>query len=263
MAATADPTSTPGHVTLYTNDRLAALSPLKLALMADQRRAGMALSEAEPIAIVGLGCRFPGAPDPLAFWRLLRDGVESVVTVPADRWDADALYDPNPDRPGHACTKLGSFLQDIDRFDPQFFGIAPREAWQMDPQQRLVLEVVWEALEHAALAPEKLAGTATGLFLGISASDYVHVFLKAQDLDGLTANSGTSGALCVAAGRVSYALGFQGPAVALDTACSSSLVALHLACQSLRRAECDTALAGGVNLILTPLTTVAFSRAHI
>jgi len=240
------------------------LSPLKLALMADQRRASLALSDAEPIAVVGMGCRFPGAPDPQAFWRLLRDGVESIAAVPPDRWDADALYDPDPDRPGHSCTRLGSFLTGIDRFDPQFFGISPREAWQMDPQQRLVLEVVWEALEDAGIAPEKLAGTLTGLFLGISAADYAHLFLKSQgDVNGLTPNSGTAAAFCVAAGRVSHALGLQGPAVALDTACSSSLVSVHLACQSLRRSECDTALAGGVNLMVTPHSMVAFSRAHM
>jgi len=210
----------------------------------------------EPLAIIGLGCRFPNAPDTAAFWKLLCDGVDSISPVPGDRWDADALAgDPEPP-PG-----VGGFLANVDGFDAGFFGIAPREVVRMDPQQRLFLEVAWEAFESAACSTERLAGSATGVFLGISNSDFGHAFMT--DRASLDAYTGTGSALSMAANRLSYILGLQGPSMAVDTACSSSLVALDLACQSLRSGRCDRALAGGVNLILGPELTLAFTRARM
>jgi len=225
--------------------------------------AGAAASPAEPIAVVGLGCRFPGeASDPESFWRLLRDGVDAITEVPPDRWDVDAYYDPDPDAPGKMYTRHGGFVRDIGRFDAPFFGISPREAAGMDPQQRLLLEVGWEALEHAGMAPERLMGSRTGVFVGISSADYAQLHLRRGD-PAVDAYFGTGNALSVAAGRLSYILGLQGPSLSVDTACSSSLVAVHLACQSLRSGECGLALAGGVNAILSPVATVNFCRARM
>ena len=205
----------------------------------------------EPIAIVGMGCRLPGsASNPDAFWAALRDGFDAVVEVPGDRWDIDAFYDPARDAAGKMYTRHGAFLDQVDRFDPQFFGIAPREAVSLDPQHRLLLEVTWEALEHAGMPPDALLGTKTGVFVGICSSDYGHLQLMAGEAPD--AYFGTGNALSAAAGRLSYVLGLQGPSLSVDTACSSSLVAVHLACQSLRRGECRVALAGGVNLMLAP-----------
>ena len=244
------------------------LSPLKQALVAlDEMQARLDAAERErrePIAIVGLGCRFPGDADsPEAFWQLLRNGVDAVAEVPKDRFDADAYYDPNPDAPGKISTRQGSFLRNVYHFDPQFFGISPREAASMDPQQRLLLEVAWEALEHAGVAPDSLSGSATGVFLGICRSDYTSLQLESGDPGRLDLYYASGQAHSVAAGRVSYVLGLQGPSIALDTACSSSLVALHLAVESLRRRECDLALAAGVNLILSPANGIAFSKARM
>ncbi len=217
----------------------------------------------DAIAIVGIGCRMPGGVvSPESFWTLLREGVDAVSEVPADRWNADAYYDPDPDSPGKMVTRWGGFVEDVDRFDPQFFGIAPREAAGMDPQQRLLLEVSWEALEHAGQAPDRLHGSNTGVFVGISTNEYLQLQIKAG-ASRLDAHAGTGGAVSVAAGRLSYSLGLQGPALAVDTACSSSLVAVHLACQSLQRGECDMALAGGVNLTLAPEANVILSRARM
>ncbi len=219
----------------------------------------------EPIAIIGLGCRFPmGANDPEAFWRLLRDGVHAISEVPRDRWDVDAYYDPDPSAPGKMYTRYAGFLDRVDTFDPHFFGIAPREAVSMDPQQRLLLEVTWEALEHAGIVPERLLGSLTGVFIGISTSDYALLQAAGHiDTGRIDAYSGTGNASSIASGRLSYTLGLQGPNMAVDTACSSSLVALHLACQSLRNGEAHLALAGGVNAILSPGTTINFSKARM
>jgi acyl transferase domain-containing protein len=217
----------------------------------------MERARTEPIAVIGLGCRFPGAPNPEAFWNLLRDGVDAVTEVPRARWNIDEYYDPDPDAVGKMCTRFGAFLAEVDRFDPYFFGISPREADSMDPQQRLVLEVAWESLEHAGQSAEALAGSTTGIFLGICTNDYASLFANPARIDTYMS---TGNALSVAAGRVSYLLGLQGPSMMVDTACSSSLVAVHLAVQSLRMGECGMALAGGVNLILSPLTTIALSR---
>ncbi|MCC7358230.1 MAG: amino acid adenylation domain-containing protein [Anaerolineales bacterium] len=215
----------------------------------------------EPIAIIGLGCRFPGAPDAEAFWQLLRDGVDAISVVPTDRWPVDELYAPEPGTRGKMSTRWGGFLDDVGHFDPHFFGISPREAARMDPQQRLLLEVAWEALENAGLPPDQLAGTNTGVFMGISSYDYSRLLFG--DPGRIDAYTGTGNAHSIAANRLSYTLDLRGPSLAIDTACSSSLVALHLACESLRRGESEVALAGGVNLILAPELTITFSQARM
>ena len=215
----------------------------------------------EPIAIIGIGCRFPGADGPAAFWRLLSGGVEAISEIPPDRWDADAFYDPDPSVPGTSVTRRAGFVPGIDQFDFQFFGISPRESAQMDPQQRLILEVAWEALEDAGQVPERLAGSDTGVFVGISTTDYAN--LRAGDLRIIDAYTGTGNALSIAANRLSYFYDFHGPSMAIDTACSSSLVAVHLACRSLRDGECSLALAGGVNVILSPALMINFTKARL
>jgi acyl transferase domain-containing protein len=247
-------------------ERISKLSPKRLALLAAELNSNLERlkrQSAEPIAIIGMGCRFPGgANDPDSFWRLLIEGRDGIGEVPPDRWDAESYYDPNPDVPGKASTRWGGFLTGVDGFDPEFFGISPREAVGMDPQQRLLLEVAWEALEHAAESPDRLAGTRTGVFVGLCNSDYYMIRREAGP-DSLDAYAATGNAHSVAAGRISYLLGLLGPSVALDTSCSSSLVAVHLACQSLRLGESNLALAGGVNVILTPDVTVTLSRSHL
>jgi 3-oxoacyl-(acyl-carrier-protein) synthase/acyl carrier protein len=218
---------------------------------------------AEPIAIIGLGCRFPGgANDPASFWKLLRGGIDAIRETPAQRWDVDEFYDPNPAAPGKMSTRWGGFLDDVDKFDAAFFGIAPREAASMDPQQRMFLEVSWEALEHAGQAPDRLFGSQTGVFLGVCTSDYMHLLHAAGDRARIDAYYGTGSAFSVASGRLSYVLGLQGPNLPVDTACSSSLVAVHLAAQSLRAGECRMALAGGVNMLLSPESMIYFSKVH-
>jgi acyl transferase domain-containing protein/acyl carrier protein len=214
----------------------------------------------EPIAIIGLGCRFPGAGGPEEFWQLLHNGVDAIGEVPRDRWDLDAYYDPDPNAAGKTYSRWGGFIGPVDGFDADFFGIAPREAVQMDPQHRLLLEVTWEALEHAGQAPRGLSGSQTGVFIGIGTNDYGRLFHGAESFDAYlpTGNAGS-----MAAGRLSYLLGLQGPSMSLDTACSSSLVSLHLACQSLRNGECRMALSGGVSIMLMPEITVSFSKARM
>ncbi len=215
----------------------------------------------EPIAIIGLSCRFPKAPNPAAFWDLLRNGIDAISEVPPERWNADAFYSLDPGAPGKVSSRWGGFLDHVDLFDPEFFGISPREAARMDPQQRLLLEVSWEALENAFLPPASLAGSRTGVFVGISSYDYSR--LQFEDPDQIDAYAGTGNAHSIAANRLSYVFDFRGPSMAVDTACSSSLVAAHLACQSLRSGELDLALAGGVNLVLTPELTITFSQARM
>jgi acyl transferase domain-containing protein/acyl-CoA synthetase (AMP-forming)/AMP-acid ligase II/acyl carrier protein len=217
--------------------------------------------KAEPIAIIGIGCHFPGADSPSAFWQLLQLGVDAIREVPSNRWNVDEFYHPNPATPGKMYTRWGGFLDSIEKFDAPFFGISPREAGLIDPQQRLLLEVCWEALEGAGQSPEQLAGSATGVFIGISNHDYSQ--LQLNQLTELNAYSGTGNASSVAANRLSYLLDLRGPSWAVDTACSSSLVSVHQACQSLRQGECQLALAGGVNLILTPQVTITFSQAGL
>ncbi len=242
------------------------LDPVRLALLElRELKAKLAAAErarSEPIAIVGTGLRFPGDADsPDSFWRLLREGRDGISEVPADRWDAAAFFDPDPDAAGKITTRFGGFLRHVDRFDARFFGVSPREAASIDPQQRLLLEVAWEALEHAAVAPSGLAGRHVGVFVGVSNSDYSRLLF--DDATAIDSHFATGSQLSVLAGRLSYLLGLRGPSLIVDTACSSSLVALHLACQSLRAGECELALAGGVNLILLPEITVANSRARM
>ena len=243
------------------------LSAEKQALLA-LRRMRARLEEidrlkTEPIAIIGASCRFPGGATSLdGYWQILRDGIEAVTEVPRERWDVDAYYDPDPETTGKTNTRRGGFVRQLDEFDPQFFGIAPREAVQMDPQHRLLLEVSWEALEHAGQAPDRLAGSRTGVFVGITGSDYAHLLLQADPAE-VDAYCVTGNSPNFAAGRLSYLLGLQGPSMTLDTACSSSLVAVHLACQSLRSGESRMALAGGTNVILTPEHTVLLSKARM
>jgi acyl transferase domain-containing protein len=244
------------------DDHAARLRRAALALDRMQRELDAAeRARSEPIAIVGLGCRFPGgASDPDAYWRLLRDGVDAIREVPGERWDAGRYHDPDPQTPGTTPGRHGAFLHGIDRFDPQFFGIAPREANAMDPQHRLLLEVAWEALEHAGIAATALRGTRGGVFIGLCVDDYASLGLRGGDPTRITAHDASGNALAFGAGRLSYVLGLHGPSLVLDTACSSSLVAVHLACRSLRAGECDLALAGGVQLNLTPEVTICLAR---
>jgi acyl transferase domain-containing protein/thioesterase domain-containing protein/acyl carrier protein len=220
-----------------------------------------AASAGEPIAIIGMGCRLPGADSPDAYWTLLNGGVDAVSEVPADRWDIDAYYDADPGERGKMNTRCGGFLQDIAGFDPQFFGISQSEADRMDPQQRLLMETAWEALEDAGIAPDTLAGSRTGVYVGISAGDYAA--LQLADARWADAYAGSGNAFSIAANRISYFLDLRGPSMAIDTACSSSLVALHQACAGLASGESSLALAAGVNLLLRPEITVAFSQARM
>jgi acyl transferase domain-containing protein/thioesterase domain-containing protein len=242
--------------------RLSKMSPIKLALAASELRARTAVVNAEPLAIIGLGCRFPGQADsPQSFWRLLREGLDGTCEVPAERWDVDAFYDPVPHTPGKMISRRGGFVENLREFDAEFFGISPREAITLDPQQRTLLEVAWETFEDAGIPPGDLAGSSTGVFVGISGIDYfMHLQSCNHEID---AYLGTGNALSVASGRLSYVFGLQGPCMSVDTACSSSLVAVHLACQSLRRGECDVALAGGTHRIILPHGSIGLSQAHL
>jgi acyl transferase domain-containing protein len=237
------------------------MSAVKLALLAQQLRQQTDDAEvfaAEPIAIIGMGCRFPGADSPAAFWDLLRDGGDAIREIPADRWDVDAFYDADPYRPGTMNTRWGGFLDGIDQFDAHYFGLSPREAARMDPQQRVVMEVAVEALERAGQPASRLAGSLTGVFVAATMADYSDRQLAA--LDEIDAYSVTGNVHCIIANRLSFALDLRGPSLALDTACSSSLVAVHMACQSLRNRESDMALAGGVNVVLSPEPTIAMAK---
>ncbi|WP_280272609.1 type I polyketide synthase [Nocardia wallacei] len=214
------------------------------------------------IAIVGIGCRLPGGADGAEdTWRLFRDGIDAITEVPVDRWDAAALYDADPETPGRMNTRWGGFLTDVEGFDAEFFGIAAREAARMDPQQRIVLETAWNALEDAGIGPRRLNGSPTGVFLGASTYDHGAAVLTPGVEVG--SSDGTGAALSVIANRLSYCLNLGGPSLTVDTACSSSLVAVHLACQSLRSGESELALAGGVNVVASPRIALSFSKGKL
>ncbi len=216
----------------------------------------------EPIAIVAVACRFPGAPDPDAFWEVLSGGVDAIREIPDDRFDIDEFYDPDPEAPGKIYSRFGGFLDGIDGFDPEFFGISPREAVWIDPQQRLMLETAWEGVERAGYSPAALRGSRSGIFVGVAANEYSQL-LSANSVEKIEPHFITGNALNAISGRVAFALGLEGPAVAVDTACSSSLVAVHQACQALHSGDCDLALAGGVNVLLSPVSIIAASRARM
>ncbi|MER0243628.1 beta-ketoacyl synthase N-terminal-like domain-containing protein, partial [Streptomyces sp. HSW2009] len=232
---------------------------------ADLRRTRQRLQELEtdrfePIAIVGMGCRYPGdVRSPAELWQLVAEGRDAISDYPTDRgWDPETLYDPDPDAPGKSYGRQGGFLYDAGDFDAEFFKMSPREALATDPQQRLVLETAWETLERANIDPHSLHKTATGVFVGCYSHDYDTLLTNASaEVEGYIPTGVFSS---VISGRVAYTLGLEGPAVTVDTACSSSLVAMHLACQSLRSGESSLALAGGVTVMATPMPFVTFSR---
>ncbi|WP_156765964.1 type I polyketide synthase, partial [Mycobacterium sp. E342] len=218
---------------------------------------------ASGFAIVGYAVRVPGAADASEFWDVLRQGRDAVSEVPPDRWNVEEFFDPDPDAAGKIVSRRAGFVDDVVGFDAPFFGVSAREVMLMDPQHRLLLETAWQAVEHSGTAPTALANTKTGVFVGLSTHDYLAMVSDELKYDAIDAYMAIGTAAAAAAGRISYRLGLQGPAVTVDTACSSSLVAVHQACQALRLGECDLALAGGANVLLSPATMMTFSRAHM
>ncbi|GAB2883510.1 type I polyketide synthase [Streptomyces mayteni] len=217
----------------------------------------------DSVAVVGMGCRLPGgAVDVEAFWDLLVSGRSGVVEVPADRWGLDGFFDPDPEAAGRSYSRHGGFVRGVREFDAALFGVPAEEAVGVDPQHRFVLEVAWEALEHAGIAPDSLRGSRTGVFVGMGGSDFERLRIASGGASAVDAYFATGSAQNMAANRLSFVLGLEGPSLVVDTACSSSLVAVHLACQALRSGECDTALVAGVNLMLSPGTTVALSQGR-
>jgi acyl transferase domain-containing protein len=242
------------------------LSPTKKALLAlkqmQQKLEALEREKYEPIAVIGMGCRFPGADHPEAFWQLLSNGTDAITEVPAQHWDAWQYYHPNFDVPGKICTVKGGFVPNLQEFDAAFFRIAPKEVVSLDPQQRLLLEVSWEALENAAINPESLKNSQTGVLIGICSTDYWHKLLNrpAKDIDAYLTTGNTHS---LASGRISHFLGLTGASISIDTACSSSLVAVHLAIQNLRDRSCNLAIVGGVNRIISPEVSINFTKAKM
>jgi 3-oxoacyl-(acyl-carrier-protein) synthase/thioesterase domain-containing protein/NAD(P)-dependent dehydrogenase (short-subunit alcohol dehydrogenase family) len=236
-----------------------------LAMQKLQARVNMLESaQREPIAIVGAGCRLPGGVrNPDEFWNLLKNGRDAIRPVPPSRWSIEKYFDPALGTPGKTVSRVGGYLEDVHEFDAEFFGISRREACEMDPQQRLLLETSWEAIENACIAAKSLAGSRTGVFVGVAAGDYVNLRIATESQAQIGSYTASSTSASVAGGRLAYVLGLHGPCVSIDTACSSSLAAIYLAVQSLRLRECDAALAGGVNLALSPFSTVALSQMRM
>ncbi len=232
--------------------RVAALTPEQRAQLGARLGIAQQRPELSPIAVIGVGCRFPGADSPEEFWRRLCEGFDAIRTAPADRWEADKYFSTDKGAPGKSNSRWGGFLDRVDQFDREFFGLSPREAAHMDPQQRLLLETAWEALEDAGQMTDRLPGCAAGVFVGAQSHSSDYYMMQARDRERLDTYTATGTAHSILANRLSFLLDLRGPSLAVDTACSSSLVAVHLACQSLRLAESDLAIAGGVNLILTP-----------
>ncbi|NUM68448.1 type I polyketide synthase [candidate division KSB1 bacterium] len=247
--------------------RIANLTPEKRALLEKRLKEKSEKKEPlapEPLAVIGMSCRFPGgANGTAAFWHLLKNGVDAIREVPEERWPVAAHFDPTPATPEKMNTRWGGFIDGVDQFDANFFGISPREAAQMDPQQRLLLEVAWEALEQSGQTLPELRGSATGVFVGIHSHSSEYAMMQLADPAAVGTYTSTGTAHSVVANRISYWFDLRGPSIALDTACSSSLVATHLACQSLRQHECRLALAGGVNLMLAPEFTIALSQMNM
>jgi len=243
-------------------DQLRNLSSKKLAMLAEQLRTTQQSFSSEPIAVVGIGCRLPGGINsPEEFWTFLQQGGNGIADIPADRWQADRYFDANPQAPGKSVSRWGGFLDNVSHFDPAFFNISPREAQQMDPRQRLLLETAWEALEHAAQAPDSFSGSRAGVFIGHMVGDY-HA-LQTNNLNNADSYVSTGVLDSLLANRLSYTFNLQGPSLAVDTACSSALMATYLACQSLRQNECTMALVGGINMMLTPEMQVMGGKAGI
>ncbi len=238
--------------------RISSMTAQQRTALSEEFSRASRTTMAEPVAVVGIGCRFPGdVTGPDSFWQLMVEGRNAISGIPADRWDAEEYYNPDPLTPGHMTTKWGGFIHDIAGFDAEFFGITPREAASMDPQQRMLLEVAWEALEHAGIPTDSLAGSRTAVMMGVYFNEYQSMLASRRE--NVDAYTGTGNSHSITAGRISYMLGLRGPAAAIDTACSSSLSAIHLACQSLRVRETDLALAGGVSAVLRPETQIAIS----
>ncbi|MDH5548006.1 MAG: polyketide synthase, partial [Gammaproteobacteria bacterium] len=218
---------------------------------------------AEPIAITGVACRFPGnVTDTESYWQLLVDGVDAVSEIPDNRWPADELFDTDKSADGKIYTKYGAFLDNIENFDPLVFGISPREAEGLDPQQRLLLETAWESLESSCAPIDSYKNSKTGVFVGMSTDDYLRLSVKSPDAAIFNSHVALGTTRSIAAGRISHTFGFHGPAIQVDTSCSSSMVALHLGIQSLRQGETNTALVGAVNLMLTPDATIGLCRLN-
>src|SRR5215471_13453634 len=213
------------------------------------------------IAIIGASCRFPGAPNLDAFWELLTSGRDAISEVDATRWSTRFYYHPTRGEPAKTYTWSAGLIADIDLFEPAFFGISPREAAQMDPQQRLLLELAWHAFEDAGIPPSQMSGSATGVYIGASATDYSD--LRLGDPAGADSYFMTGSTLSILANRISYIFDLHGPSLAVDTACSSSLVALHHACEAIRGGRIPSAVVGGVNLLLAPYPFIGFSRASM